>query len=177
MLLVPLRLLLVMALLDPVGLIVCPLLLPFLIHEEDPFLPFLVCSWYVNTDIGDDGGVSWWNAPAYRTDQESLFRLVICSSHKFGFSFQGSEEDCRWPIPHLDFTHFDLVHLLGGRVLELFMKDLAELLSARVAITQPCHLVFDGGVEPQDIPIVFSEVDPPILGIAFQVGGGEDDHE
>ncbi len=65
----------------------------------------------------------------------------------------------------------------SGGVAELLGELVAEFLSARILVARAGHEVFDSPIVGQDIPVFVSEVDPPVLCIPFEEGGGEDNHQ
>ncbi len=143
----------------------------FLVHGEDPRLPFRVGAWDTESDVGDDSRVVAGNALSDHLYKYSSLTLVVESSCQFGFLFHLSEEEVGGP-GHSEFAHLLLMNEFDCGVAELFMNQTAEQFPVWESVSRTTIergvlvfvlVVIGGGVFEFVVKVY-----PPILGGAFE---------
>ncbi len=159
------------ALTDAVGLVVGAVVLAFLVHDEDAFLPLVIVLGNPYPDTGDDRCIRPWHPLSHGGDHRSTAIGVIAPSCQLGLSFQLLEEDGGGVSRHLHRLHLGFVHFFARGVSERGLEFpnkfvpvwVSESGAGRVAVV----------VDPK----VFATMGPPVFGVFDEERGGADHHE
>ncbi len=160
-----------LALANAVDLVVGAILLPFLIHDEDPLLPLVVCLGKSYPDVGDDQCVRPWYSLSHSSDHHSAAFGIVAPSCQLGFLFQLLEEDGGGIAAHLHVLHPLLVLFFDGGIPECSLEFADKVVPVWVLESGSCRILIV--VDPE----VLASVGPPALGAFYKERGGANHHE
>lgn len=159
------------------------LLLALVVHLEDLLLPLGIGLGNPNANIGDLVGIVGGDSLSNGLYKNAAVGLIGELIGQLGFSLQLLEVEVGWVVSHFEVTHPLFMDQFDCWVLELLAEVSHERIPLRESVSGSCVIVgnfFFGCVHfwlPWHVPVLVSFVHPPVLGLSFQMGGREDDHE